>query len=489
MSTTATTRNYIRRKNSEKATTPIGRFLFGSPYRTIIIALVVAQVLVWTMGFFPRPGIYFILMALFVALLIFNFEYYVLSIFLIIPWAWRSMAIQVGPVSLKATYVLITVGFLYFFIKQILSKRTPWAGTPLDLPLIVFVGISLLSVGISIDPKWSIREAVQIGVYVTYYFLLTNVLRTRESVVRAANMVILATVSVALVGMSGITGHATTHTGGFQRMLAGFGDPNLSANYLLMGLPVAFVLSLDKSKKLSEKWLYILATGILGTGMLLTYSRAGWVVSILVLLLVSFLVRTALKGMSVLMVAVLMLGLLGAPSLQQRAVQATSLDESSNLSHFYLWKSAWTIITGHPVLGIGAGAFPRYFKKYVGTSVLPPMNVFGKPVYFSHLGENGFLAHNAFLQMWAELGTLGFLTFIFIIIRFVRIMVSQIKNMEDDPFKLVLIGLFGAVVGIALDNLSITNLIDHFWGTLAIAMAGAQAVKSRGRVEDERLNA
>ncbi len=465
------------------------RYVWRTPLQAAVVAILVAQAIIWSIVLSPQIGLYAVILAVFVLILAVNIELYVLATVLVIPWAWQSMAIQVGPVSLKATYVLIALGFCGLLYRIATTKGMRWVRTPLDMPLLIFLGISLLSVGISTDPAWSLRETVQTAVYIVYFFLMTNVLTTEESVRRAANTIILATVSVAVIGMSGALGHGVTHTGGFQRMLAGFTDPNLSANYLLAGFPLAFALALGKYKDFSTKLLYSAATVLLGVGLVLTYSRAGWAIGIVALLLVSFLAKTAFKGIAILIAVVVVLGLLGAPSLQERVVQTASLSESSNLSHFYLWKSAWTVITSHPILGVGAGAFPIFFSRNFGTSVLPPTEILGKQVYFSSMGENGVLAHNAFLQMWAEIGSFGFIVFLFIIARFLKTTVARLNDIEQEHSRLLLVGLLSAFTAVVLHNLSITNLIDHFWAVLGIGMAGARVIGLQRQVKHAGINA
>lgn len=460
------------------------RFIGFTPLKTVIVLLIIVQLMIWCTIFSPKLGFYCLILFLFIVLSAFSIEYGVLAIIVVIPWAWQAMNIQVGSVSLKASYVLIVMGCVSLVLKMALNKNWTWSRTSLDLPLFAFLAINILAVITSIEPFWSLREALQIVLYVAFFFLITNIFRTEASIRRASKVAILATVLVVLNGFLGDGHDHATRTEVFRRFYGGFDGPNTMANYLFIGFPLAFAYTLDRSRSLVQRLPYILATAILSMGLLLSYSRAGWAVGVLVLVLVSYLGESKWKAtVTVLLIAIVLLaGVFRAPLFKERIVQITSSNESSNLSHIYQWKAGWYMIKDHPITGIGTGAYPRYFDKYFKTPALPEPVVLGQRVYFDQRAGYGVVAHNAVLQMWAEIGTLGFLTFLFIIGLFIKDALTAVKRATGEHQKAMMIGLFVGVIGVLLHNMSITNLVDHFWASLGIAIAGARVINNHGIV-------
>jgi hypothetical protein len=65
-----------------------------------------------------------------------------------------------------------------------------------------------------------------------------------------------------------------------------------------------------------------------------------------------------------------------------------------------------------------------------------------------------------------------------IIFRAFREMLFSIRGAPDKETRLFAIGIFAAFIGIFVQNLTITNLIEHYWATLGIGIALSQVVKS-----------
>lgn len=432
------------------------------------LALSVAFLLV----LFPLFGLMGALLIIFVTLFFIDLEYGILAIIFVIPWAWNSLAIQSGLISVKLSYVLITIAIAFFLYKLLIAKEYHWIKTPLDKGLLFFLAINLLSLVVAIDLAWSIKEFFQILLYIVTFFLLTNTLTTRQSINRAGKMLVLATTSLAIVGLLGLSGYKPEAAGSFSRVLAGFKDPNLLANFLLMGLPLALAFTLGENS-LRKKIIYFMSLALIGAALLLTYSRAGWFTGIFIFMLVIYLTKSRMAGIAIMLSIFLVVGIFGFSNLASYKERAT-LDDPSTRTHVYYWLTAATVSAKHPLLGIGVGAFPIFFSRYQGTSMLPPKEIYGEKIYIAEKPGRQRAAHNALLQMWSEIGTVGLLAFLLVIGIFIKTMLSSIAATTDGRMQFILIGLFASVIGVLIHNLSITNLIDHFWMTLGIATAATR---------------
>lgn len=80
------------------------------------------------------------------------------------------------------------------------------------------------------------------------------------------------------------------------RPYASFAHPNLFGGFLAIGLPLVFILLIKQSKVTKQKWIYIIAF-ILGTiALVLTFSRAAWLIFFIGLVVTGFLYFKKIKS-------------------------------------------------------------------------------------------------------------------------------------------------------------------------------------------------
>ena len=104
----------------------------------------------------------------------------------------------------------------------------------------------------------------------------------------------------------------------------------------------------------------------------------------------------------------------------------------STLRRITIWKFIWLMIKDHPIIGSGLGTFQynslQYQAKFFGQGnnrALYPYGITDK-------------AHNEYLQLWAELGIVGLLAFIWMIIQFFVNVIRFLKREKRDKRKYLL---------------------------------------------------
>ena len=194
-----------------------------------------------------------------------------------------------------------------------------------------------------------------------------------------ASGLVLETRNVALRGTNG---QKLPEAVSSPRQTIFFGDPNL-AGHTLGTLGLALVM-------LSPPLLGVLGTALTFFGLALTGSRAA-LIGVAAGLLGLFWLRLPRGrrrlGFSALGFAVL--GLIGVAWPKLSALRLFSLGEVTARSD--IWREAWAAFLAHPLKGLGAGGFSRYWAE-------------------THGGEAVQHAHNVWLEFASSYGVLGLLS-------------------------------------------------------------------------------
>lgn len=251
-----------------------------------------------------------------------------------------------------------------------------------------------------------------------------------------------------------------------RRMSSTLTNPNLLGAYLLMILSVSISYLLVYWKGLSDKilseeykkqiYMMIPIALILFVTMLLTYSRGIWI---------SFGAMIIYWGIFV--ERRLLLSLLAIPIILyfydgEIATRLWSIfqghDTSADL-RWALWDSTMYIVRENPVWGIGWNTFYLVYPEY-------NYYIQGPNVLMHH-------AHNLYLNMLAEIGIPGLISFITVLIGHV---VTSIRLKGDVFRKAASIGVGALAVGVLVSGLSDFELYSHqvtitFW--LLLGWVGA----------------
>lgn len=172
-------------------------------------------------------------------------------------------------------------------------------------------------------------------------------------------------------------------------------DPNYEALTLVTGIPLAIWMV---RHEISHWWRRIGAgcAGLMGLGVVLTESRAGLIaLGVLGLLMLAFtrrkiLTLALLAGAAILVVAFAPSDLSGRFHSIKITGTPTNGDEESTRIHFELSKAGISMITSHPLFGVGLDRFK---------SVAPDYN---HNLYL--IAGRSFVAHDTYIQIAAEGG-------------------------------------------------------------------------------------
>jgi len=233
--------------------------------------------------------------------------------------------------------------------------------------------------------------------------LFTTGIVTRRDHLRVLVWVIAF--SFGFYGMrSGVSGILS---GGSLQILQGPGgmmaDNNDFAMALCMGMPLMLHIALSEKSALVRRMLLTMVPMTMIT-IVLTHSRGAFLAMTCTVFLLIWRSKNRLAGLS----AGILLGIAGlmfAPtSFTERIGTLQNVEEDGSAQgRLAAWATAAQMIKGNPVLGVGFGKFESNYDRY------DPMQESGR-------SRGSRVAHNSYLQIWAECGTPAFLMYFSLII-------------------------------------------------------------------------
>lgn len=292
-----------------------------------------------------------------------------------------------------------------------LRQRRWLPRTPLDLPLLVFYLLNVVSTVFSTEPRLSLENLAHLTIFILIYYLVVDLLVSgwkvthfvRPLLIMGSVIILAELLELALWFGIWFVGTGETSPllilGDYRRRII-MGPANVLAWYVVLLLPLALA-QLLMSRSLRSK-----------------INLGAWVIGGMVVF-ASTLSRSALVGMAVAMAAFALLGM--APRIRFRdrawlpylrrpaaivsmalaiamvalmgtaAVRLARLRTGSISIRLELWRAGAHIISRHPLLGGGPGTFGYLFHQ------VPDFNPSGPDVFYNN-------AHNGYLNVAAETG-------------------------------------------------------------------------------------
>lgn len=323
---------------------------------------------------------------------------------------------------------------------------------PLSKPAFVFAIVSLLSLLGSPHMLLGLAfYAFTVLQYMCLYILLLCFVRG-ESERRL--LVFLFFASAVLVGLYGLYQYVhmlTLHEAAWvdtdafpmlrRRMYSTLYNPNLLSAFLLMVMSAAASMTIWTQHPWHRVWygsLFLLMTLCL----VLTYSRGAWL-SVCALVVFFGFVWDKRVWLCLLLVPLILGFYHGGVTERLLSIFSHSEADTSVSMRLEMWEGAIAMIGDHPVLGIGWGAF-----KYV------------YPLYNELIEEAGitiFHAHNMFLNIFAETGSIGFISYMFFFFGHAWYGVRFLRQCERNHFNNAL----AMTIGAAVIAVSVTGFSDY----------------------------
>lgn len=415
----------------------------------------------------------------------------------LIPVAFYPYLVRIFNPPKELIYGLLVLVILSIWVlKALFSKdNLNFKHLPLNIPVAIFIFICIISIIWSDNIHLSLLELPIFIAGPALYFVTINNLENNKQI---HNIVTAILIIGSLMGIYGFLQYQGVDFSfwqsniGRQQVFGLFGNVNYFAEYIIIPLTLAVPLFFAAKYKMVKIFLF---AGIyfMGSSLVLTFTRGSYLAfgTALLFMFILFILREGItqtfNNHKKLIILFLLLVLIASAiifipnPLNERGTalyrikSRTSIHQmthgSSIARRMAIWKFTWMMIEDKPILGSGLGTFQYNSLKYQAEFFDQGNN---RSIYPYGIADK---AHNEYLQLWAELGIIGFIVFLWIVIQYFVFGIRFLKRRKSNnkmQFALI-IGFMGAVFAVLIDALfgfplHLPASISLFWLILAMTV-------------------
>ena len=322
-------------------------------------------------------------------------------------WTLYAILTEAFFLALSETVAAAAVmfGVMTWFLRSRIDSKYKIRSLSFDVPVAIFLLIGAASVLLSSARSLMLiyNYCTLVGIYALTYLIVGQTVRTTAQVKLVAQALGASAILVVLWGffqfIFGIDPADVKWTDPEvfpelkKRVFSTLENPNVLAGYLNIFICLSLGF-LSKAEKRSQKLLLIGAIILLGTCLIMTYSRGAFLTLAIVLAIYGL-----LRDWRVLILFAAITGLIGYSdsAFMNRILSAFTMSDSSEGVRIGIWVSTSAMISDHPFAGIGWGAYQFVYPQY--------------NYYISDPNIIIYHAHNIYLNYAAEVGIVGALAF------------------------------------------------------------------------------
>ncbi len=389
---------------------------------------------------------------------------------------------EMTGIGIKQTDVIAIAMLIFFLVPKAMEKTKIRFFQSITLPAMAWILVSALSLIAAQNLLAAIAMLIFMFQQFVIYLIIANCINTKRDMEWIMGGIILGVSFESLLGIyQMIVGHPAGlyflgETDYVHQQIMGqiaanrvqgtLGHPNSFSIYVLTGLP--FLLAwIFISKKISVKLICGAIFCMGAISLIFSLSRSSWigflVISLMGLMAAVYKKRIRTRyAVLLFLLAILVMGGVVFFGPDIILLRLTSSDQGSAYGRITLAQTAIKMIMDHPLLGVGINNYIVAMHHY-------------DPYDFTVIGPT--LVHDVYLLITAETGLLGGITFILFLAAVLLNCWKIFVRSKEDTLVVLSIGLFSAIIAIAIHGLVDYDLIGdgrittQFW--LLIAMVAA----------------
>ncbi|MGD8457116.1 MAG: O-antigen ligase family protein [Anaerolineales bacterium] len=403
---------------------------------------------------------------------------------------WESNPrISIGFGSIYVTDVLLFLSLLMIIIRAVTEPDFKLIHTPIDLPLILFVGFAFLSTFIAImQYSMTLNESLhemRIVAHYLIFFAATNLLRNDKQLkflyhglIAIATTVAVATLVQYVLGTStpflpGRVEHLQTE-GVTYSSITRIIPPGYSLMFIIFICLSAYLL-FDKLQ--TRNWILLLPWALTGMGVIISFKRHLWVAVMVIFAILFYLGRNrdlqrfiagAIAIIGIMIVGIIYLynftGTTG-PNLVESSIDrlvslvqpSTYTDPESSLRwRDFEYEYAFPQISAHPILGLGLGAEYRPW--------IPPNDWEGF--------DGRKYIHNGNVWVLVKGGVLTYLPLLWLVILGIYRGFKYWRSVPESWKRLLVLGFTLSLVGMFIGSFIEPTWMKESWTALIGILLG-----------------
>jgi O-antigen ligase len=286
---------------------------------------------------------------------------------------------------------------------------------PFAAAVTAFAAATITAVDVATSVKGFIRYS---ELFVLIPVAVAMSLRDRLDVLLAAGAIVaVSAVEGTVGGYQYLTKTGASYGGEYIRAVGTFGADQVLALGALLGYGIVVTLALGLALRGRARTALVALAGALVVPLGLSLSRGAWIATAaaVLLTLLVFNWRAALAAGCALGLAVAVASLRDSATGTAGNERLTSIVSSGNepdrsvRDRYALWSAAGAMWADHPILGVGMKDFATYRDSYAPMALSAGSDVDDRGSGFRR--EPLLSAHNQYLMVAAEQGTVGILAF------------------------------------------------------------------------------
>jgi len=386
---------------------------------------------------------------------------------------WTGAIAGVTPIKALGLMIAVYAAGYFFARKEYPRPLGTWQGR-LFLLLNALGAISLVT---RVNNPAVVTNMLQIYISLDLLFFATVVLIDSQ---RRLRYVLLSMIA----SMSWASFYVLREWQVYHNVYSGLrpggvsGDCNYFASSALVTLPMAYYFW----RASSRSWISILCLSSIGMSlmaMMLGASRGGFLGLLAGLLMIIWRSKAKIRNLVVIVTTVGPIVSLVPSSPLQRLIHPEYGDRLGTDIRIMLWKAGLRMIQDHPLFGVGLGNFMSMTGVYVDRTMF----------YGTATEKMQGLACNAFLELTAELGIIGFIVFTGILVA-TYISLDRVRRRTADS-KPNLLNVAASSLQVALVSFSVSlvflsgQYLKPFWVLVFLSMC-LPALEAQQRGEHRR---
>jgi Lipid A core - O-antigen ligase and related enzymes len=331
--------------------------------------------------------------------------------------------------------------FVLYLLMVSAGKRKIYYLHDMGFPILLFALACVISLAFSFDRSDSFRVLLFYITSLLFLYVISADITTRERMMKLLGFIYIAVILSALyaiyqrfvgVAVSASLTDLTTNEGVPGRVYGTLGNPNNFAEFLVIMTPLAAVFAAN----IKRTWIKIpFCLGIVFPfiALVMTYSRSGWISMLLSCIVFVYFANKKLIP-AFFLVCIAAIPFL-PDSVMIRIASLFNSKDSSDMFRLYVWSGTTKMVRDYFITGIGLGpsSFALIYPHYAN-----PHAIIGVP----H-------SHMVYMELDLELGILGFISFMWFMLRLWKDSACSLLKSSDKMIKTVLIASISSLIGIS----------------------------------------